>query len=270
MDFTINEVGGLGITGLDYFGARYLSAVQGRFTSPDKPFADQHIDNPQSWNLYAYGRNDPLRFVDDDGHASVEYLRRKAVKLAREQERELIRERGVGTRQWTAEELETIKAGGWPEGYYGHHINNVAASPDLAGNPNNIDFLDFEEHMAAHNGGNTRIPTSGPLLSRGIAALQILDVLVNAYFDAREQQITGIRESNSPFTYGQTSIMDPMRAASTLDGADIRVGGEKGQIYHVQNGAYTKFGCTGGTKQCSVDGNALKGAQFEIVTVTWQ
>ncbi len=46
-------------TGLDYFGARYMSA-QGRFTSPDKPFADQTPFDPQSWNLYSYTRNNPL------------------------------------------------------------------------------------------------------------------------------------------------------------------------------------------------------------------
>jgi RHS repeat-associated protein len=49
-------------TGLDFFGARYFSSAQGRFTSPDPPLLDQHIGNPQSWNLYAYGRNNPLRF----------------------------------------------------------------------------------------------------------------------------------------------------------------------------------------------------------------
>ena len=54
-------------TRLDYFGARYYSAAQGRFTSADKPFADQHMENPQSWNLYAYVRNNPLTYVDPDG-----------------------------------------------------------------------------------------------------------------------------------------------------------------------------------------------------------
>jgi len=54
-------------TGLDYFGARYFSNVQGRFTSPDKPFADQDIVEPQSWNLYSYVRNNPLKYVDDFG-----------------------------------------------------------------------------------------------------------------------------------------------------------------------------------------------------------
>jgi len=62
------EQGGLiGIVGLDYFGARYYSGAMGRFTSPDKPFADQHPEDPQSWNLYAYGRNNPLKYVDRNG-----------------------------------------------------------------------------------------------------------------------------------------------------------------------------------------------------------
>jgi len=54
-------------TGLDYFGARYLSAAQGRWTSPDAPFADQHPGDPQSWNLYSYVRNNPVAFVDPTG-----------------------------------------------------------------------------------------------------------------------------------------------------------------------------------------------------------
>lgn len=58
-------------TGLDYFGARYISAAQGRFTSADIPFADQGEENPQSWNLYAYGRNSPMRFVDPTGRCSL-------------------------------------------------------------------------------------------------------------------------------------------------------------------------------------------------------
>jgi RHS repeat-associated protein len=56
------------LVGLDYFGARYFSAAQGRFTSPDLPFIDQRPEDPQSWNLYAYGRNNPLAYVDPTGH----------------------------------------------------------------------------------------------------------------------------------------------------------------------------------------------------------
>ncbi|MBK7926931.1 MAG: RHS repeat-associated core domain-containing protein [Bryobacterales bacterium] len=64
-------------TGLDYFGARYMSAAQGRFTSPD-PFSilqeakdreelDEYLADPQNWNRYAYVGNNPLKFIDPDG-----------------------------------------------------------------------------------------------------------------------------------------------------------------------------------------------------------
>jgi RHS repeat-associated protein len=53
-------------TGLDYFGQRYFSGAQGRFTSPDTPLLSR-LDSPQTWNLYAYTANNPLRRVDPDG-----------------------------------------------------------------------------------------------------------------------------------------------------------------------------------------------------------
>jgi len=65
-----------GAAELDYFGARYMSAAQGRFTSPDKPFADQDPYDPQSWNLYSYTRNNPLKFIDDTGEA-IKYASQK-------------------------------------------------------------------------------------------------------------------------------------------------------------------------------------------------
>jgi len=54
-------------SGNDYFGARYYASSMGRWMSPDKPFADQHARNPQSWNLYTYSLNNPLRYIDSDG-----------------------------------------------------------------------------------------------------------------------------------------------------------------------------------------------------------
>jgi RHS repeat-associated protein len=55
-------------TGLDYFGARYFSGAQGRFTSPDPTFTtEERIGDPQQWNLYSYTRNNPLKYIDPDG-----------------------------------------------------------------------------------------------------------------------------------------------------------------------------------------------------------
>jgi len=63
-------------TGLDYFGARYFSGAQGRWTTPDWspipqpiPYAD--LSDPQTLNLYSYLRNNPLSRTDPDGHGDV-------------------------------------------------------------------------------------------------------------------------------------------------------------------------------------------------------
>jgi len=59
-------------TGLDYFGARYFSGAQGRFTSPDpKQFSKRTVANPQKWNKYAYVLNNPLTLFDPDGQEEL-------------------------------------------------------------------------------------------------------------------------------------------------------------------------------------------------------
>lgn len=60
-------------SGNDYFGARYYASSMGRFLSPDwsakqDPVPYARLDNPQTLNLYAYLRNNPLGGVDADGH----------------------------------------------------------------------------------------------------------------------------------------------------------------------------------------------------------
>jgi RHS repeat-associated protein len=54
-------------TGLDYFLARYYSSAQGRFTSVDPGNAGAYEADAQSWNGYAYARNNPLLYTDPDG-----------------------------------------------------------------------------------------------------------------------------------------------------------------------------------------------------------
>jgi RHS repeat-associated protein len=58
-------------SGLDYFGARYYASTLGRFMSPDDFTKGTHVADPQSWNLYAYARNNPLRYIDRDGHTAT-------------------------------------------------------------------------------------------------------------------------------------------------------------------------------------------------------
>jgi RHS repeat-associated protein len=54
-------------TGLDYFGARYYSGAEGRFTSPDPKASSARLENPQRWNRYTYALNNPIIYIDPDG-----------------------------------------------------------------------------------------------------------------------------------------------------------------------------------------------------------
>ncbi len=68
---TADEIGFAGKeidpSGMNYLGARYYQSQTGRFTRPDIPGIDQNLFDPQSWNLYSYVRNNPLRYVDPTG-----------------------------------------------------------------------------------------------------------------------------------------------------------------------------------------------------------
>jgi RHS repeat-associated protein len=50
-----------------YFGARYYASRAGRFTTVDPGHVGGNIFDPQSWNAYAYARNNPLKYVDPTG-----------------------------------------------------------------------------------------------------------------------------------------------------------------------------------------------------------
>lgn len=56
-----------GETTFDYVGARYYASSNGRFTTVDPGHVNGDIYDSQSWNAYAYARNNPLRFTDPDG-----------------------------------------------------------------------------------------------------------------------------------------------------------------------------------------------------------
>jgi RHS repeat-associated protein len=54
-------------TDLDFAEARYYSAKQGRFTSPDPLHSSAEPGEPQSWNRYAYVGNRPTLITDPSG-----------------------------------------------------------------------------------------------------------------------------------------------------------------------------------------------------------
>lgn len=55
-------------SGNDYFGARYYASSMGRFLSPDPVIITPlRLVDPQRLNLYGYGRNNPLSYIDPRG-----------------------------------------------------------------------------------------------------------------------------------------------------------------------------------------------------------
>jgi RHS repeat-associated protein len=59
-------------SGLDNFGARHYASSMGRFMTPDPAgIAFSVLSAPQSWNLYSYVQNNPLKFTDPDGRECV-------------------------------------------------------------------------------------------------------------------------------------------------------------------------------------------------------
>ena len=57
-------------TGVSYFGARYYDPIAGRFMGVDPHgFSERNI---HSFNRYAYGNNNPYRYVDPDGNSPID------------------------------------------------------------------------------------------------------------------------------------------------------------------------------------------------------
>jgi RHS repeat-associated protein len=192
-------------TGMLYLNARYYDPALGRFISPDD--WDPTLPGVGT-NRYAYAQNDPVNKADANGHNwltdvvktivekvfgggakdaagagakaaaekaaqntlenGMKQLRNQAVREAWRQEAALVRRTGKGTREWEDKEIQELLRHGKVEGYEGHHINNVASRPDLAGEADNIEFLAKGSHNDLHVGsGGHNAPTSGSLIDRG-------------------------------------------------------------------------------------------------------
>lgn len=119
-----------------------MSSAQGRFTSPDPIyFQKEFLDDPQRWNLYAYARNNPLRFIDPKGEA-IELLgdeeeRKKALEALRkgvgQQAGAYLYENKVTTKDKNGNEVTKYYVGIYTNGPDAkgpafEKINNAAAS----------------------------------------------------------------------------------------------------------------------------------------------
>lgn len=153
-----------------------MSAAQGRFSSPDAPFADQHPADPQSWNLYAYGRNNPLLYVDPTGEA-VELL---GDEEARKKELALLQS-SVGNKQAASRlYINEVKEGDKTryfvgiKGDVGDFMKLSDTAKDMAnlvGHKNVVEFGLTSQNLAKFGGAVT--------FEKGEAGNQNIRVLVN-------------------------------------------------------------------------------------------
>ena len=132
-------------------------------------------------------------------------LAQSAVDKAWENEYYLVLE-GRGTRDWTPEQQNQILTLGkaYDENgnpFEGHHMMSVEEYPELQGNPDNIQFLSREEHLAAHE-GNFQNPT-------------------NSYYDAETGESYPI-EDPEQLPYLERDLSEPVETDEDedLDGVD--------------------------------------------------
>lgn len=127
---------------------------------------------PISRHRVPRGAQGKARLPTANKAASTPYLRQKAVKLAREQEMNLVQKTGKGTRPWTPSQIAQLQRGKWVKGYEGHHLRDVSShSKRFAGDPRNVKFLTRRQHLREHN-NSFRNPTTGRLIDRAKLARQ--------------------------------------------------------------------------------------------------
>ena len=136
-------------SGLDNFGARYYGSNMGRFMSPDPSgLLAANPADPQSWNMYAYARNNPLINIDPTGLDCV-YANDAG--------------NGVESIDHNSSSGECGGSGGtWAPGYvdenWAHFNNNTnmfqVGSVDGAGSSATVDYTNFSAGAQTDANGN--------------------------------------------------------------------------------------------------------------------
>jgi RHS repeat-associated protein len=112
-------------TGLDYMLARYYSVSLARFVSPDPGFQEPTLLRPQSWNQYAYARNNPLRFSDQSGLVSREQIK-ASIRWA---QANALADPGYNPNRWVSSKLDSAASGGDQHTILGQIASKGGLSP---------------------------------------------------------------------------------------------------------------------------------------------
>lgn len=104
----------------------------------------------------------------------------RAVRLAWKREKELVLQ-GKGTRDWTVSQQQELLSRNPPRisGFEGQHMFDKTTYPEYAGDPNNIQWLTYEEHFFGAHQEN--FPTS-----------------TNGYFDTKTGKLIPFKKGEKP------------------------------------------------------------------------
>ena len=111
-----------------------------------------------------------------NSHISINSERRKGVRNAWKQEKELVEKTGEGSRRWTTDQKKELLKTGKVKGFEGHHTKDVHSNPEMAKDPNKIEFMTRKEHLEDGHDGNWQNPsTDRPQINR----IQMIDFYLN-------------------------------------------------------------------------------------------
>src|SRR5262249_13931714 len=165
-----------------------------------------------------------------------------------------------------AQKTELLQTGR-VSGFEGHHVNSVNGNPAMAGDPNNIKFVDGRAGNLAEHGGNFRTPTTGPPLNRALGVASTVQMFTSVLPKMADSQKSGIFNGfNLHSGFDAMIITDPAKAASTLNGQEISTynfWGKKVGEYSVHDGNYYPIG-----SDKPVDPKTLKDKEVMIRQVT--